>query len=206
MGRRSPHALIAAAFAGFAGATLAACIPPREPARHLGGEAHFLGAYVRARAAACQDGTFELELGPRPRKVIETLPAIYESRWELRACGQALVFHLDCAMRGETWGCSAHDWPMPVVPADDALAQELEAVARRAPSCPPERSCVTAGSCAEDGLVLRRLPRARGADLERYEVTRCGLVSSVNVRCTREAPLQCVTAVSAAVDATKPSW
>ncbi len=195
MGRRGPHALILL----FVGA----CVPPREPARHLGGETHYLGAYVAARTSACDDRTFELAMAPRPRAVIETMPAIYESWWELRACGQALRFSLDCSLRGETWSCSAHEWPMPTIDHDYRLAHEIEAAARRAPACPPERSCV-GKQCAEDGMIVRRLPQERGTDVARFEVARCGLVAAVNVRCTDEAPFQCVTSASPPVDTTRP--
>lgn len=181
----------------------AGCIPAREPARHLGGEAYFLGAYVQARTSACGDPWYELALAPRPARVTETYPATYESMWELRACGQAIRLTLDCAMLGETWACRARDWPTPLVAPDYALAHEIEAVARRAPECPAERSC-RKPQCSEDGLVVRRLASDRAADVGRYEVARCGVVASVNVRCTREAPFQCVTVASSPVDMARP--
>jgi hypothetical protein len=212
VGRRGHHALSGVAggvAVGVVASALAGCIPPREPSRHLGGEAFFLGAYVHARTSACAGGAYELAMAPRPSYVIDTYPAIYESAWELRACGQTSRFTLDCAMRGETWSCGAHEWPTPWLPQDYALAHEIEAVALRAPACPAARSCASGSGakCAEDGLVVRRLPRApsSSADMASYDVARCGVVVAVNVRCSREAPFQCVTVASTPVDYGAPA-
>jgi hypothetical protein len=177
--QRGQLAVVLAAFA---------CGCARAPAlRHdlLGAELHFLSRYAASLSGACKARDLDLTLTNRPPYVIDTLPAIAESSWRLRACGYDLAFTLDCARWPAGTRCRAHEWPSPGGEGDAALEgtleRELAAAAGVAPPCRVDRSCIGTRTCGEDGLTLRRL--AQDADESRFEVGRCGETRTVVVRC-----------------------
>jgi hypothetical protein len=186
----------------MSGMTVACGASPRTSAvpagTHLGAEMSFLARYASTLSGTCMERNLELQVADRPKGMIATFPGQKEAAWRLRACGHDLPFTLDCAFPHDgPIVCSAHEWPTPIRVENDHFARELEAAASKRPACPLDRSCVSRGTCAEDGFTMRRLRIATPDLAARYEVVRCGITNTVLVRCPWTSPYTCEVQASA---------